>query len=50
MSCVLMCSRACVHMCGFSALSWRINLKFGAMVFMLHDASDIGIDMLKMVR
>jgi len=29
-------------------VSWNINLKFGALVLLLHDASDIGVDLLKM--
>lgn len=30
------------------SMSWFINLKFGALVLLLHDASDIGVDLLKM--
>jgi len=30
------------------SVSWFINLKFGALVLLLHDASDIGVDLLKM--
>jgi len=28
------------------SMSWSINLKFGALVLLLHDASDIGVDLL----
>jgi len=30
------------------SVSWFINLKFGVLVLLLHDASDIGVDLLKM--
>lgn len=31
-------------------MSWGINLRFGVLVLLLHDASDIGIDLVKMAN